>query len=179
MTSERSQAQARFEKIKRIARKSALPAAISAAVLFPTAVYTDTAINEDVTRISDHLSDLSDNSTAQKLEAVAFVTGIAMTANANASAKRWDEKKLHILRVAGPSLLSAASASAFIDSQITLNYAIPAGLAYASTIAIGATNIRSTFERTRDMNIRSTTVAVNAAFMVSGAAIFLAAADKL
>lgn len=179
MSHELAQDQTRFEKIKRIARKSALPAAIGVGILFPTAVYADTAINEEVTPISEKVSDLSDNSTAHTLEAVAIATGLAMTGSAYFTGKRWDEKRLHTLRVAGPVLLTASATATFIDSIGTINYAIPSGFAYASTIAFGATNIISTFERYRDKNIRAFSVATGAMLMTAGAAIFLAAADKI
>ncbi|MDO8270107.1 MAG: hypothetical protein Q7T54_05575 [Candidatus Levybacteria bacterium] len=169
----------KFENLKKSAKKMAVPALVGAGIIFPASVYTAAAVETDPKDRSNEISDFLDNRQAEISEGVLLLSGVALTLNAYYTGKRYDEKKLHILRVAGPTLLTAAATTALIDSQTPINYAIPAGLALASTYALASTNIISTFERTRDIAIRSTTIAAGGALVAGGATIFLAAADKL
>lgn len=176
---QKQQKNVRFEGIKKTARKAAIPALVGAGILFPTAVYTDSALDESPQKRSEEISDFLDNRQTEIVEGVLMTAGIALTVNGHLRGRKYDERKLHALRITGPALLTVAAGSAFINSQTTINYAIPAGLTLAGTYAIAATNIIDTFERTRDKALRTSTVAAGAGIVATGATIFLAAADKL
>jgi hypothetical protein len=171
--------QAYSNKIKSVGRKALVPTLVGAGTLFPAGVYINAAMDENPSSRSTEVADFLDTRQTKIAGGVLLAAGVALTLNAYATGRRYDEEKLHALRVSGPALLTAAAAAALVDTQLTMNYAIPAGLALASTYSTAATGIISTFERTRDPFIRNTSIGVSAAIATSGATIFLAAADKL
>ncbi len=179
MRKEIRQAYQRLEGVKKIPLKVAVPAIVGAGILFPSAVYTDAAFDENPQQRSEDISNFLDNRQTEIAAGVLMTAGLALTLNSYYVGRRNDERPLHLLRVSGPALLTAAAGTALVDAQTTINYAIPAGLTYASTLSIAADNIINTFQGTRRNDIRLSSLAANAGIAATGATVFLAAADKL
>jgi hypothetical protein len=180
MSKEHSQQKnVRFKGVKQHAKKALWPAVIGAGVLFPATIYAQTAATDGTHERSAEISHFLDNHPSEIIEGIAMAAGVALTINGHLAGEKWDEKKLHALRVAGPALLTAAAGSAFIDSQMSINYAIPTGLAFAGFYTTAVTNAVSTFERTKDKDLRISVLAASSTIAGLGAAIVLAATEKL
>lgn len=164
---------------KKVPPKVALSALAGAGILFPTAVYVDSASDQNPQERSEEVSNFINNRQSEIAEGVILSAGLAFTINAHATGKKYDEKQLHALRISGPALLTAAAGAALIDSQTAINYAIPAGFALTGTYAMAATTVINTFESTRNNLLRKTSVLSGAGLVAIGGTVFLAAANKL
>lgn len=163
-------------KLHKIAKKAFLPTIVSAGILFPASIYANT---DNIGNRSEEISNFLDNKQIKIAEGVVMAAGIALALNSHFTGKKWDENRLHALRVTGPVLASAASGVGLLDSQTTINFAIPAGLALGSTYAIATTIIVAAYETTTDKKILTTAIASGATIVGLGSTIFLAACDKL
>jgi hypothetical protein len=169
----------KLDRVKKSSKKLLWPAVIGAGVLFPSAVFTHTAATEGMQRRSEEISHFLDNRPAEIVEGVAMAAGVALTINGYLAGEKWDEKKLHALRVAGPALLTAAATTAFVDSQTSINYAIPTSLAFAGLYTTAVINTVSIFERTKDLPLRTSALVAGSTIALLGATIVLAATEKL
>lgn len=176
MTTERWQERLSKERAKKIVRKAAVPAIVGIGILFPSATYASV---DDVSKRSDEISHALDSKTSQVGLEVALLSGISFSVLGYKTGKKWDEKRMHALRVLGPALASMAAGTALLDSYATIDFAIPAGLALGASYAIGATTILSSIETTTDKSIRLSAIASGTCIAATGATLFLAAADKL
>lgn len=164
------------ERIKGWARKAAVPAIIGAGIAFPVGIHET---SENLDQRNEQISELLDTREAHFFEGVALIAGTAFILNSYQYGKKYDEKKLHALRLAGPILMTAAAGSAVVDSQTTIDYSIPAGLALGSSYAFAATNILSTLERTTDKKLILSSISAGLGVIGGGVTLYLAAADKL
>ncbi|MEK7534106.1 MAG: hypothetical protein AAB600_02100 [Patescibacteria group bacterium] len=115
------------------------------------------------------ISDVLSNNYARVGLAAALAMAASITINAYQLGKRHDEAKLHMLRVAGPLIMTASASSALIDSFITIDRNIPASLFLASTLLIASHQITNTFQHYKNSKIRASAVFTAAMFVSLGA----------
>lgn len=121
-----------------------------------------TLINEDK---NEKISDLLDNNYARAGLAGTLGMALGMTISAHYLGKRYDESKLHALRVVGPIVMAASASTGLLDSFITIDRHIPISLFLASTLLIASQHVINTFEHYKDRKIR--TAALSTAVMLS------------
>lgn len=168
-----------IERLQKMPKKVAIPAIVGVGLLIPSAIYADAALEQNPQDRSRDVADFLNNEQTQRATEVLMAAGVAITLRSYYVGKRNDESLLHALRVSGPALLTAAAGAALLDSHVPINYAIPAGLAWAGAYTTAVNDTINTLQGTRKTDIRLTTLAADAGIVSAGATIFLAAAGKL
>lgn len=167
------------ERLQRVPKKAAIPVIAGVGLLIPSAIYADAALEQSPQERSRDVADFLDNGEAQKATEILMAAGVAITLRSYFVGKRNDEPLLRTLRVSGPALLTAAAGAALLDSHVPINYAIPAGLAWAGAYTTAVNDTINTLQGTRKLDIGLSTLAADAGITSVGATIFLAAAGKL
>ena len=121
-----------IDRLQKIPKRVAIPTLTTIGLLLPTTVYADAAFDQSPQERSEDVADFLETRQAETASGIFMAAGIAITLHSYAVGRRNDEPGLRMLRTSGPALLTAAAGSALID-PLHVNYAIPAGLAWAGT----------------------------------------------
>ena len=103
----------------------------------------------------------------------------SLTFSAYLLGRKYDENKLHALRVCGPALMTVSAGALLFDSYKTIDSTIPAGIFLGSVMLSAGHIVINTFQHHRDPKIRATALS-GAGFLISvGITTLLAASDKI
>lgn len=111
-------------------------------------------------------------SDAERIALAFAISGsLSMTANAFYLGKKYDDKKLHALRTAGPVLVTAGLSAFGVDSIYAIDRHIAPSLILAGVALSGLYNSISTFEHHRNDRIRASSVAASIFFLAASVAL--------
>lgn len=123
---------------------------------------------------SEEISDLLSTNEAKAVLIAGFGLSVAALASSYFLGKKYDNNMERILRVSGPALFSAATATLLLDSYEQIPSQIPAGLILGASIMAAGQTIVNAFEHHQEAGVRSSAIAFGGALISIGMATFFA-----
>ncbi len=128
---------------------------------------------------SDEIANLLKSDETRAILIAALGLSASLTLSAHLLGRKYDENKLHTLRVCGPALMTVSAGVLLFDSYKTIDSTIPAGIFLGSAMLSAGYIVINTFQHHRDPKIRAAALS-GAGFLISlGITILLAASDKI
>jgi hypothetical protein len=118
------------------------------------------------------LHDLLEQEYMRVLLVAGFTAALAMGVDAHLHGTKYDENKMHALRVMTPALFGASMAAFGVDSMTTIDRHIPTSLLVGAAFTYSAYKVLSTFEHEGDIKTRAAAIAVSTSLFAASIAAF-------